>query len=86
MKYDFIGDVHGYASMLISLLVKMGYENKNNTYVHPEGRIAVFVGDYIDRGQEEEQVINIVRGMVDFGSALAIMVITNIMQFVTTHY
>jgi hypothetical protein len=73
MKYDFIGDVHGFASNLIKLLIKMGYIFKDDTYYHPEGRIVVFVGDYIDRGLEEEKVVNIVSSMVKAGTALASM-------------
>ena len=74
MRYDIIGDVHGYASHLKRLLEKMGYENKNLYYSHPEkDRMAIFVGDYIDRGTEEEAVIDIVRPMIENGSALGIM-------------
>jgi len=73
--YDLIGDVHGFATKLRDLLVKMGYTltKEKPFYHHPEGRIAVFVGDYIDRGEEEEGVINIVRPMVEGKSALAVM-------------
>lgn len=72
-KYDFIGDVHGFANKLIELLIKLGYEFKNNTFSHPEGRMAVFVGDYIDRGIEEEKVIDVIKNMVETGNAFAIM-------------
>lgn len=73
MGFDIIGDVHGYASKLKELLIKMGYENKNNTFTHPLGRKVIFIGDYIDRGSEEEAVLDIVRGMVDSDNAFAIM-------------
>lgn len=73
MGFDIIGDVHGYASKLKELLIKMGYENKSNTFVHPLGRKVIFIGDYIDRGLEEEAVLDIVRGMVDSENAFAIM-------------
>jgi hypothetical protein len=70
--YDFIGDIHGHASELKKLLLKMGYKKINKTYRH-ESRKVVFLGDYIDRGKEEEEVISTVRNMVDSGDAMAIM-------------
>lgn len=70
--YDIIGDIHGYASKLRQLLDKLGYVERSGCYQH-ESRIAIFVGDYIDRGPEQAEVIAIVKAMVDSGSALAIM-------------
>ena len=74
-KYDIIGDIHGYGKELKSLLDKLGYKkDANGTYVPPEpDRMAVFTGDYIDRGRENFEVIDIVRNMVDAGHARAIM-------------
>lgn len=72
-EYFIIGDVHGYASNLKKLLLKLGFELINNAFIHPEKKKAVFVGDYIDRGQEEEKVIDIVRSMVKADSAIALM-------------
>lgn len=69
--FDFIGDIHGYASKLEALLSKLGYEKKRGVHRHPE-RKAIFVGDYIDRGPEIEQTIGIVRKMVDAGTAIAL--------------
>lgn len=73
LHLDIIGDIHGHATKLINLLEKMGYIEKNGTYEHPEKRQVVFLGDYIDRGDEQEKTINIVRNMVENGSAYAIM-------------
>lgn len=70
--YDFIGDVHGHASRLELLLQKMGYENVEGVYQHPE-RKAFFVGDFIDRGPQIKETLEIVKSMVDNGSALAVM-------------
>lgn len=72
-EYFIIGDVHGYASHLKKLLEKLGFNELNNAYVHPENKKAIFVGDYIDRGTEEEKVIDIVRSMVKANSAIALM-------------
>ena len=45
--YDLVGDVHGCASELDTLLAKLGWDG----VTHPEGRVAVFVGDLVDRHQ-----------------------------------
>ncbi len=71
--YNIIGDIHGYASHLVKLLEKMGYQLINGVYIHPEQIKVVFVGDYIDRGNQEKSVIDIVKAMVEAGSAIALM-------------
>lgn len=72
--YDIIGDVHGCATKLEALLVELGYQKAGGTgeYRHPD-RQAVFVGDLIDRGDEQLQVLRIVKSMVDAGSAKIVM-------------
>lgn len=72
--YDIIGDVHGCATQLEALLADLGYEKSDSTseYRHPD-RQAIFVGDLIDRGEEQLQVLQIVKGMVDAGSAQIVM-------------
>ena len=70
--YDIIGDVHGEASTLKKLLLKMGYSKTNGSYSHPS-RKAIFVGDFINRGSEIKKTIRIVRNMVENGHALAIL-------------
>lgn len=70
--YDVIGDVHGHADALIALLQELGYCQQGGAWRHPD-RTAVFVGDLIDRGPGQLDVVNIVRGMVDAGSALIVM-------------
>ena len=61
---DFIGDIHGHADKLEALLIKLGYSYKNESYSHPERKV-VFVGDYIDRGQEIKKTLEIVKNMVE---------------------
>ena len=72
MSYDIIGDIHGYADPLKTLLKKMDYQLINGAWKHPE-RTAIFIGDYIDRGSQQIETVNIVRNMVDAGHAKAIM-------------
>lgn len=72
-KYDIIGDIHGHADELRSLLETLGYRNERGAWRHPDGRKVIFLGDYIDRGPKIREVLETVRGMVDAGHALAIL-------------
>lgn len=71
-QYDIIGDVHGYASLLKKLLKTMGYAKTNGVWKHPE-RIAIFIGDFINRGPEIKETIQIIRQMTEAGYALTIL-------------
>ncbi|WP_329440506.1 polynucleotide kinase-phosphatase [Streptomyces canus] len=66
--FDIVGDIHGCASELESLLGKLGYTDG----VHPEGRTAVFVGDLVDRGPNSPGVLRRVMSMVKSGNALCV--------------
>jgi hypothetical protein len=70
--YDIIGDVHGHADELKSLLKNMGYKLKDDCYYHPN-RKAVFVGDFINRGPKIRETIILIRKMVEKGTAYAIL-------------
>lgn len=70
--YDLIGDIHGHAQELKALLHKLGYEPTDDGWAHRERKV-IFLGDYIDRGPEQRESVNIVRSMVRAGNALAIM-------------
>ena len=70
--YDVIGDVHGCATLLKELLAGLGYRAGSDSYRHPE-RTAVFVGDLVDRGPEQLEVLEIVKAMVDSGAAQIVM-------------
>ncbi|WP_315922391.1 metallophosphoesterase [Mesorhizobium sp. SP-1A] len=74
MEYDFIGDIHGHADALEALLDNLGYENKNGAYRHSNpNRMAVFLGDLIDRGPDQLLSIDIARRMRDAGTAHVLM-------------
>ncbi|MET9458582.1 polynucleotide kinase-phosphatase [Streptomyces canus] len=66
--FDIVGDIHGCALELESLLGKLGYTDG----VHPEGRTAVFVGDLVDRGPDSPGVLRRVMSMVKSGNALCV--------------
>lgn len=70
--YDIIGDVHGMSDKLKELLARMGYSEVNGVWQHPT-RIAVFVGDFVDKGPGQVATYRIVRPMVEAGAALAVM-------------
>ncbi len=73
VPYDIIGDIHGHADALEQLLQKMGYSRRGGVYKHPEGRKALFVGDFIDRGPKIRETLHLVRDMVEAGHAMAVM-------------
>ncbi len=69
---DFIGDVHGQAGVLKQLLRQLGYRTKNGAYIHPTNH-AVFLGDILNRGPEIREAVDIVRKMVEKGSATLLL-------------
>lgn len=76
--YDIIGDIHGRAAELETLLLKLGYYiGEDGVYRPPKvpgvERKAIFVGDFIDKGTRNFRTLDIVRGMVTRGHARAIM-------------
>jgi hypothetical protein len=71
-KIDFIGDIHGHADELESLLIKLGYKKSDGVYTHPERKV-LFVGDYIDRGPKIRETLDIVKSMVESENAIALM-------------
>jgi len=79
--FDIIGDIHGCATELEALLDTLGYTYPNpntpphgseNAYRHPEGRRAVFVGDLVDRGPRNLDVLRVVKAMVEAETALCV--------------
>jgi hypothetical protein len=70
--YDVIGDVHGHADALCRLLVKLGYAESQSIFKH-DTRKAIFVGDFVDRGPEQREVLRIARNMCEAGTAHAVL-------------
>ena len=79
--FDIIGDVHGCADELETLLGKLGYVvswykdevGRACHVVPPDGRRAVFLGDLVDRGPRTPDVLHIVTSMVRKGDALCVL-------------
>lgn len=77
--FDVIGDVHGCADELETLLARLGYVWQatpaplyGRSYSHPEGRKALFVGDLVDRGPRVLETVGLVHNMVRAGTALCV--------------
>ncbi len=83
-NFDIIGDIHGCFDELVLLLERMGYqfpesgdstlstEEKSYHVIPPPGRRAIFLGDLVDRGPKTPEVLQLVKSMVDNGTALCI--------------
>ena len=70
--FDVIGDIHGCCDELEMLLEKLGYAKNDGVYSHPEGRTAVFLGDFCDRGNRNADVLRLVMDMVKAGNAVSV--------------
>ena len=75
--FDIIGDIHGCFDELVELLQKLGYKistqsDRDITVEPPEGRKAVFVGDYVDRGPKVAEVLRLIMRMHETGAALCV--------------
>jgi hypothetical protein len=72
MSFDIIGDIHAEFDKLTALLGLLGYSESRGVWRHPE-RVAVFVGDLIDRGPKQLETVDLVRAMVEAGTARCIL-------------
>jgi protein phosphatase len=72
--FDIIGDVHGCHAELAELLRELGYElhAAGTSATPPDGRRAVFVGDYGDRGPDTPGVLKLVMSMAAAGAAVCL--------------
>jgi len=70
--YDLIGDIHGCGQTLQRLLEQLGYKKRAGIYQHPKRQV-IFLGDVVDRGPRIREALNLVRDMVDRGSAQMIL-------------
>ncbi|WP_430258281.1 metallophosphoesterase [Neorhizobium sp. IRS_2294] len=73
LRLDIIPDIHGDIDRLNRTLAQLGYEETSTSLRHPAGRVAAFLGDFIDGGTANAAVIDTVRRMEREGAAIAIM-------------
>jgi hypothetical protein len=70
--YDLVGDIHGHADALHRLLRELDYSEVEGLFRHPQRKM-IFVGDFIDRGPQQREVLRIARSMCEAGAASAVM-------------
>ncbi|MCC7007521.1 MAG: metallophosphoesterase [Acidobacteria bacterium] len=70
--FDIVGDVHGCADELHTLLLQLGYAKSDDdgTWQAPSSRQLVFIGDLADRGPKNVLALTIAMDMVEDGAAL----------------
>lgn len=80
--FDIIGDVHGCFDELLKILTRLGYrirflgtENEHPRFSvsHPENRRLLFVGDLIDRGPLNADVLRLVMDIFESGMGLSVL-------------
>ena len=71
-SYDLVGDIHGQSPTLIRLLMKLSYEQIDGVWQHNTRKL-IFLGDFVDRGKYQKEVIDIVRPMIEEGHAFSVM-------------
>lgn len=71
--FNFVGDVHGDYDGLVTKLKSEGYYFDENNILKSDHNIAIFIGDYIDRGYQNIKVLELVKSMVEAKNALAIL-------------
>ena len=70
--YDIIGDIHGHGAKLVLLLEKMGYRCESGIWSHPTRKL-ISLGDLVDRGPEQKNVVDILKAMQEANHAQVIM-------------
>jgi len=72
--FDIIGDIHGCHIESVELLRELGWDvdEAGENARHPDGRLAAFVGDLVDRGPASPAVLRMVMNMVDAGTAICV--------------
>jgi hypothetical protein len=70
--YDLVGDIHGHADALHRLLRELEYTEVDGVFRNPQRKM-IFVGDFIDRGPQQREVLRIARSMCEAGAASAVM-------------
>jgi protein phosphatase len=72
--FDVIGDVHGCCDELEELLASLGYAKgaEDGLWLHPEGRLPVFLGDLVDRGPRIVDTLKTVMPLVECEKAICV--------------
>jgi len=70
--YDLIGDIHTHATELKALLTQMDYHDADGGWQHPTLKV-IFLGDFVDRGPEQVETVQIAKPMMESGYAPPMM-------------
>lgn len=77
MIHDIIPDIHADLSRLEKTLLALGYRKTTiageTRWRPPAGHRAAFLGDFIDAGPQNREVLKVVRTLHDAGDAIAVM-------------
>jgi len=71
--FDVIGDIHGFARELESLLSVLGFDEIDGEWQNKHNRKVIFVGDLIDKGPNSRDVVRMARSLCEQGLGLCIM-------------
>jgi hypothetical protein len=71
--FDVIPDIHGDMDRLTQTLSRLGWRRDGESWSHPEDRTVLFLGDFIDGGTQNRQVLETVWDLLDQGKAQALM-------------
>ena len=69
--FDIVSSVHGRCDELLELLRKLGYRLEPSIG-HPRGRKLVFLGDLVDHGPRNADVLRLVMSAVDAGAGYSV--------------
>ncbi len=78
---DIVGDVHGQADALFSLMGRAGWHIQDHDpdgnlpidAIHPEGRFILFTGDLVNKGPDSIRVLRLLMGLTRRGGGLSVM-------------
>lgn len=64
LNLDIVGDIHGLKKDFEALLISMGYEINGYNVSHKDNRKLLFLGDFIDRGEDSIEILYFIMNLV----------------------
>jgi predicted kinase len=72
-RFDILGDTHGLLDDLLTVTSSLGYKLERNLLTHPENRKILFLGDWLDRGAQSLECLELVYQNCAKGGHLAVI-------------